>query len=350
MSLDPSTLLRERARFFAAVREFYVEHDFLEVYTPSLLKHCEYDVNNPQFETAVVGLDGREIRRAYLPISPEYQMKALLSEHGGPLFQIAQFFRNGNFSDKHSPCFFGVEWYEPGADYHRSMQVTEQAIRHTLERLGRDRWTWRGSVVDGDASWQKVDVSDAVCELLELDMAQMMVLPSMVEAMRRRSSYPSDETLRAAGKRLSTWEDHFDWCVDVLLDERRLSHHEPAFLMNFPSSHELGEMGEMVPGEPNKVQRFELYICGVELCNGHTELTREQELTSRFARIRAEMPPNKARDVYPDIAKISAGIPPSSGVAIGLDRLFMITLGLDSLHEIHPPALRADLLVPEDVT
>lgn len=347
--MEPSQLLQARARFFQAVREFYTGRGFLEVVTPSLLKHCEYDVNNPQFETQVLGPDGHELRRAYLPISPEYQMKALLSEYPGSIFQIAQFFRNGNFSSKHSPSFFGVEWYELGADYHRSMQVTELAICHTLERLGRERWTWGGSTVDGRATWRKVDVCDAVCDLVGLDLANLMALPALEAAMRGRGYYPAPEKLRAAGKRLSTWEDHFDWCVDMLLEERRLSHHEPTFLMNFPSSHELGEMGEKVPGQPNKVQRFELYICGVELCNGHTELTSRDEMGSRFDQIRAAMPPHKSRDAYPDLGKISARIPACSGVAIGLDRLFMITLGLGSIHEIYPPAVRADLLAPEDV-
>jgi lysyl-tRNA synthetase class 2 len=310
-------VLRARAGMLAQVRAFFAAREVLEVETPVL---CNAGVTDPHLinpTTSCLLAGDHAPRRLYLQTSPEYAMKRLLAAGSGAIYQIGKAFRGDEAGRYHNPEFTLVEWYRPGLDYADIMAETAALLEAVTGRL---------AAVEG------VSYAEAFRRHADIDP-----LRAPLQEIVDRAS--------AAGIRIDDAErlERDDW-LDLLLSHLvapRLGRDGPSFLTEFPASQ--AALARVVPGEPPVAERFEVFIDGIEIANGFHELTDAGEQRRRFEadnlrRDRAGLPKMPIDERL--LAALDAGLPPCSGVALGFDRLVMITLGL--------PALRQTIAFPTE--
>jgi len=308
MSWQPGAslpMLRARARLRQRVRDFFAERGVLEVDTPVLGR---YGVSEPAIDsirTSAPGFDG------ILQTSPEYFMKRLLAAGSGPIYQMGPVFRAGESGRRHNPEFTMLEWYRPGFSLADLMEEVGALVswnldtappavrcyRDLMRRHGRvDPWTDEDDVLIARASEASgIDAAD-----LDRGMALDLLMSHRVEPA--------------------------------------LAHEGPVFVRGYPPDQ--AALSEVIrEGGVDVAQRFELYVNGVELCNGYQELTDAAEQRARFERDNQERRQRGAPGMTPDpglLAALEAGIPVCSGVALGVDRLLMLQMGAASLDEVLP--------------
>ncbi|TLM63004.1 MAG: EF-P lysine aminoacylase GenX [Deltaproteobacteria bacterium] len=281
--------LELRARILQQVRAFFVGRGLLEVETP-----CRIPANAPELH-----IDAVEAAGAVLQSSPELAMKRLLAAGYPDLFQLARVWRDGERGRRHLPEFTLLEWYRRDADYTALMGDCEALLGHLVPG---GRLAWGGAELDLSPPWPRLSVD---------------------EAFRRHAACPVDEAL-ATGR--------FD---EILTDEvePRLGP-GPLFLVDYPAP--LAALARLKPANPAVAERVELYLGGLELANGFSELTDPVEQRARFtadeaARRAAGKPPRPLPEPY--LADLSA-LPPCAGIALGLDRLVMLLAGAAEIGEV----------------
>jgi lysyl-tRNA synthetase class 2 len=294
--------LRERAAVFAEVRRFFDARGFVEVQTPVVVPSPGLDVHLDAFE--LVGGD-RGMPR-WLSTSPEYQMKRLLAEGWSRIYQIAPCFRRGEVGSRHNPEFTMLEWYRSGAAVDDAMADTEQlvaAVTGGLVGLGE-----RGTI-DARPPFERVSVCDAFA---------------------RYAAWSRQATLDAA----ATDEDRY---FRTLVDEvepalARLD--RPVFLVDYPATQ--ASLARVRADDPALAERFELYVAGVELCNGFGELVDPVEQRARLSRDQATRRARglPAHPLDERFLEALARVPPSAGNALGLDRLVALTCGTTDIADV----------------
>jgi elongation factor P--(R)-beta-lysine ligase len=286
--------LRERARVCSEVRRFFDARGFVEVQTPLMVPSPGLDVHLDAFEV----LGGERGSSRWLSTSPEYQMKRLLADGWSRIYQIAPCFRRGEIGARHNPEFTMVEWYRSGAGMGDVMRDTEQlvaAVAGGVVRLGDRRF-------DVTPPFERLPVCDAFARFV---------------------GWSQDETLATA----ATDEDRY---FRALVD-----HVEPAlaglehgvFLVDYPATQ--ASLARRKEADPRVAERFELYVAGVELCNGFGELVDPVEQRARLVRDQAERRA-KGLPVYPVDERFVAAlehVSPSGGNALGLERLVALVSG-----------------------
>lgn len=300
MRVEPSRKLVRRARLMARVRAFFEARDFLEVETPLLVPSPGLDVHLDAFS---VNASGGE---RYLSTSPEYQMKRLLADGYSRIFQIGKAFRKGEIGERHNPEFSILEWYRAPARVEDVMHDTEQLVAAVT-----------GGVV--------------VLEEGAHDTSPPFVRMTVLEAYDRFADCRPEGTLALA--------EHDEEGFFRLL----VNHVEPGilglgravFLTEYPASQ--ASLARRKPGHPSVAERFELYVGGVELCNGFGELTdpvEQRERLERDRRTRRE----RGLPVYPVderfLAALERGLPPCAGNALGLDRLIALACGSRRIRDV----------------
>ena len=294
--------LKQRAAILRAARVFFEERDYLEVDTPVRLPTIVPEVYiTPQKSTD-----------HFLQTSPELCMKRLLAAGHVKLFQICRCFRSGERGRLHLPEFLMLEWYRVGINYQGLMDECEELVKSVILDCGSTPFfpSLAGNY-DLGASWQRLTVAEAFAEY---------------------AGCSAEEALAA-----NRYEE-------VLCDqvEPNLGLDNPVFLYDYPSS--LASLARMKNGDPSIAERFELYIKGIELANGFSELVDPVEQRLRFEKDRKEIMAD-GRDPGPMPEKflweISA-MEESAGIALGLDRLIMVLCGAASIDEVVP-------FVPEEL-
>jgi elongation factor P--(R)-beta-lysine ligase len=288
-------LLAERARVLAEVRAFFDARGFLEVETPVLVPSPGMDLH-----LDAVGAGG-----AWLATSPEYQMKRLLADGYGRIFQVTRAFRAGELGERHNPEFSILEFYRANAGVDDVMRDTEQLVARVT--AGRVRLAGR-----------------------EVTTAPPFARITVCEAFARWAGLAEKETLRLA-------ENDEDAYFRLLVDrvEPALTALDHAvFLTDYPATQ--ASLAKKKPSDPRLAERFECYVAGVELCNGFGELTDPVEQRARFE---ADQEARRARGmaVYPIDEKLLAalaGVPPSAGNAVGLDRLIALACGTTEIARV----------------
>jgi lysyl-tRNA synthetase class 2 len=285
-------LLRERANVIALVREFFAQRDFLEVETPVLVPSPGLDLHLEAFEV------GTRSAARYLITSPEYQMKRLLADGYERIFQIAKCFRKGELGDRHNPEFTMLEWYRANAGIDDVMRDTEDLVAMVTG----------GRVVLGERT---------------IDTRTPVERWTVCEAFERFADIGEDETLDLAK---NDEDRYFELMVDAV--EPGLAALEHAiFLTDYPASQ--ASLARRRPDDPRVAERFELYVAGVELCNGFGELTDVAEQRARLERDREERSA-RGLPIYPideKFVEALARMRPSGGNALGLDRLVALVCG-----------------------
>jgi elongation factor P--(R)-beta-lysine ligase len=323
--------LARRARILDAVRGFFAARGFVEVDTPVLQVSPGLEPHLRAFATQLHDpRDGHAAPR-YLHTSPEYAMKKLLVAGLPRIWQLAHAFRDGERSATHHPEFAMLEWYGAGASYRDLMEECVALVRCCQEAAGAEALSWRGRAADARIEWTRISVADAFREHCSIDL-----LATAPDPLR-----PDVSILAAASRGIAIaphpgddWESLF---FRIFLEriEPLLGLGAPTILYNYPLS--MAALSRRSPDDPRVAERFELYVCGLELANGFGELTDPAEQRARFLADQA-----KKRAIYGDtypidedfLAALEHGLPPCAGIALGFDRLVMLATGAEDIEEV----------------
>jgi lysyl-tRNA synthetase class 2 len=315
-SLEP-LLLRERV--LDTIRAFFKDRGFREVETPLLVAHPGMEPQLEVFETRLVTARGREAR-AFLTTSPEYAMKKLLAAGLERIFQLGKAFRNREeISAGHNPEFTILEWYRANADYRAIMADCEELL---LALLGGTTLSYRGESVDCRPPWPRLSVRDAFLTHAGVDLER----PGALEAAGRERGYAVDP---------GTTREQLYHQLFLNEVEPGLGRPKPTILHDYPI--EMAALARRKASDPRYAERFELYVAGVELGNAFSELTDPVEQRRRLEAEREER--RRAGRVLYDIdddfiAALEAGVPPSAGIAVGVDRLVMLLADRPSIRDV----------------
>ena len=327
---DRAANLQMRGAMLRATRQFFEGRDFAEVETPALQVSPGLEPHLKAFATWLEE-PGAGKRRLFLHTSPEFAMKKLLAAGVPRMFQLAHAFRNAERSFTHHPEFTLLEWYRAGATYRDLMEDCEELLRHTLKASGRTFFTYKGKSADPAQKFQRLSVVESFERFAGIDLLATSPDPQKPELkLLAKAAKP----LGISPHRGDSWEDLF---FRIFLDriEPNLGSPVPTLLYDYPLS--MAALARAKPGDPRLAERVELYVCGLELANGFSELTNAAEQRARFARDRAE----KRRRyglAYPVdedfLAALEAGLPESAGMALGFDRLVMLASGAATIDEV----------------
>ena len=288
------SILHLRAQILQIVRTYFDDRNFLEVETP-----VRIPAPAPEGHIDAMASDGW-----YLQTSPELCMKRLLAADYPDVFQICKCFRKGERGRKHLPELTMLEWYCIGHNYLEMMKQTEELIRYIADKLKMgDTITYQGTEIHFEKPWQRLTVSNAFDQYASMDL------------------------------RTSIKEDRFD---EMLVEEiePHLGLPKPVFLCDYPASH--GALARLKPEDPTLAERFELYIAGIELCNGFSELTDSAEQRGRFQKEqRLRRSCGKKEYPMPDaFLDVLNDMPSACGNALGIDRLVMLFADTDKIDDV----------------
>ena len=286
--------LEQRARIVQEIRLFFVDQGFLEVETP-------HRIPAPAPESHI---DAVPSGNWFLHPSPEICMKRLLAAGYAKIFQMSRCWREGERGRQHVPEFTLLEWYRTGDDYRTLMEDCEMLISSLASTPGQEqRLLFRGQEIDLSPPWERISVRNAF-------RAYSEVTP---EVALDRGLF--DEIM-------------------VQTIEPQLGMKKPSFLCDYPA--ERGALARLSRDDPTVAERFELYIGGLELANGFSELVDPEEQQRRFL-LEQETRRSLGKPVYPmpeTFLDELEEMPPSAGIALGVDRLLMVLLDAATIDDV----------------
>ena len=286
--------LQQRARVLQEFRHFFTENGYLEIETP-------HRIPTPAPEAHI---DAVPSGTWFLHPSPELCMKRLMAAGYGKVFQICRCWRERERGNLHLPEFTLLEWYRAGGDYRSLMEECEELIRFIARAIGTGRTIqFRKSEMDLSSPWERISVK---------------------EAFQRYSHTTVTEALE---------KDLFD---EIMVQdiEPKLGLRKPTFIYDYPA--ERGALARLKQGDPTVAERFELYMGGLELANGFSELVDSEEQRKRFL-MENENRQARGKSIYSMPDRFLADLedmPPSAGIALGVDRLVMLFLDAKAIDEV----------------
>lgn len=310
---------RARMQMYAALRAHFASLDYLEVETPTLLKQPGMEPHIDPFEAPFIPQTGVGERRSlWLQTSPEYAMKRLLADGAPPIFQLCKTYRNGEVSRTHNPEFTMLEFYRPHADYHAIMDDLEGALAAVEAAVAPGRGVF------SKRPFERLTVQQAVLRHTGIDLFAHADGASLARAAKAIGVHVGDSR---------SFDDVF---FHLFLErvERQLGLERPTFLIEYPAS--MASLARLKPSDSRVAERVELYAQGVELANGFSELTDESEQRARLLEEQA-LRRSLGRPAFElDEAFLAAlpRMPPSGGIAVGLDRVLMLALGFEEIADV----------------
>ena len=311
---DRRPFLLSRNRISAAVRAWFSANSFMEAETAILQVSPGNEAHLHAFATRLVTSDVRSLP-FYLHTSPEFAAKKLLSAGEPRLFVFARVFRNRERTALHHPEFTMLEWYRANQPYGVLIEDCAALLRAAAEAAGTRRFGWRGREADPFAAPERITVAEAFARYANVDLLAMLDDRAALAAAAR------GQGLRVADD--DTWADVFSRVISEKI-EPNLGLGRATILDEYPVSE--AALARPTAHDPRVSERFELYVCGVEIANAFGELTDPTEQRRRFESEMAE----KERvhgERYPldeDFLAALAHMPPASGIALGYDRLVML--------------------------
>lgn len=325
---DRRPFLLARQRVQTALRTFFGARDFIEVETPILQVSPGNETHLKAFATELQRPDGTRTPR-YLHTSPEFTAKKLLAAGETHLFTFARVFRNGERTALHHPEFTMLEWYRADETYEALMRDCAEVLAVTAEAVGAHVFQFGGHACDVALPPERLTVAEAFTRFAGIDL----MATAGVAGNDRDGLW---QAARSAGIRVAeddTWADVFTR-VMVEKIEPFLGIGRPTILCEYPISE--AALARPKPSDPRVAERFELYVCAVELANAFGELTDAPEQRRRFIQWMDE----KQRiygERYPideDFLAALALMPEASGIALGFDRLVMLAAGARRIEDV----------------
>jgi lysyl-tRNA synthetase class 2 len=326
---DRRPLLRQRGRLKAAIRAHFESAGFTEVECGALVVSPGNETHLHAFETALTDPDGSS-RALYLHTSPEFAAKKLLAAGEEKIFDFARVFRNRERGRLHAPEFTMLEWYRAQEDYQAVIADSLALLALSTDVVEAKLFRHREAVCDPRAEADRLTVADAFTHFAGIDLLATLSPTGEGDAAALRSR------ARRGGIDVSDdddWSDMFAKILTLRL-EPRLGLERPCILYEYPVCE--AALARVSPRDPRVAERFELYVCGVELANGFGELTDPAQQRARFEIEMAK----KARvydQRYPldeEFLAALAHMPPASGVALGFDRLVMLAMGAPTVDSV----------------
>jgi len=286
--------LQQRARILQGIRQFFIENSYLEVETP-------HRIPTPAPESHI---DAIPSDTWFLHTSPELCMKRMMAAGYEKIFQICRCWRERERGGLHLPEFTLLEWYRADDDYNSLMEECEGLIRFVARTIGLEqKLIFRSHEIDLSEPWERISVKEAF---------RCYSKTSMAKALERNLF---DEIM----------------VQDI---EPRLGIEKPTFIYDYPGVR--GALARLKQDDPSVAERFELYIGGLELANGFSELVDSEEQRRRF-HIENTNRQSFGKPIYsiPDkfLAELD-NMPPSAGIALGVDRLVMVFLDVETIDEV----------------
>jgi lysyl-tRNA synthetase class 2 len=314
-----------RGRVLAAIREFMTARGFLEVETPMMQPLAGGALARP-FITHHNTLD----MQLYLRIAPELYLKRLTVGGVEKVFEINRNFRNEGISTQHNPEFTMMEFYQAYADYHDLMAITEDLISSVARRvLGTDRITVGDREISLAPPFARLSLREAVCEAASRRLNRAIGVADLRvrDGVARLAAELGVEVKPGEGAGKITTSMFESLC------ESRLT--PPTFVYDFPT--EVSPLSKQKPDDPDTVERFELYINGVEIANAFSELNDPAEQRRRFEaqlkdRARGDLEAHAMDEDY--IRALEYGLPPTGGEGVGIDRLVMLLTNSPSIRDV----------------
>ncbi len=317
-----------RSKAIASIRQFMVEHRFLEVETP-MLHPIPGGANAKPFVTHHNALD----QQMFLRIAPELYLKRLIVGGFERVFEINRSFRNEGISVRHNPEFTMMEFYAAYWNHHDLMDFTEAILRHTARATtGSDRINYAGKEVAIDQPFARLSVRDSLVTHAGLTPDEA----NDAEVLRARLKAHGEEA--AAHWKLPKLQfGLFEAAVEEKL-------WQPTFIIDYPV--EVSPLARASDTHPAVTERFELFITGREFANGFSELNDAEDQAARFQAQAANKEAGDEEAMYYDADYIRAleyGMPPTGGCGIGIDRLIMLLTDAQSIRDVVLfPALRRE--------
>ena len=305
---------QKRAQVLQKIRHFFNERNVVEVETPALSQGTVTDMHLEAITCRYNFLSDSSTDQAtnlYLQTSPEFHMKRLLASGYGCIFQIAKAFRHEEAGRFHNPEFTLLEWYRLGFDHFKLMKEVAELLKMVL-----------GCAEPTQRTYQHLFIERVNLDPLSANREQLL-------------------TLIKKHNKLSEWltlEQDNDILLQFIfseLIEPHIGNESPCFVYNFPRSQ--ASLAKICPEDTRVAQRFECYFQGVELVNGFNQLTHVDLQLERFQE------DNRKRKILSlqekpietnFIAALTQGLPECSGVALGIDRLIMLTLKAEHIEQV----------------
>ena len=289
-----SQALQARAKLIQSIRLFFIHHGFMEVETP-------LRIPSPAPEEHIEAIPSDNW---FLQTSPELCMKRLLAAGYQRIFQISKCFRAAERGNKHLPEFTMLEWYVAQFDYHQLMEQCQEMLIAAMKDMGHNQdIVWQNKKINLVSPWERITVADAFFRYAPI---------SCQEALH---------------------QDKFD---EIMVEyiEPRLGIDRPTFIYDYPAK--LAALARIKMNDPTVAERFELYIGGLELANGFSELTDASEQRQRFEEALKLRAANKwARYEMPEkFLQALQTMPQSAGIALGIDRLVMILADTNKIDDV----------------
>lgn len=296
MTWEPSahiTTLHQRAKFTQQLRQFFVERNYCEVETPALARHTVTDV----FIDSFACHNPIDEQKYYLQTSPEFYMKRLLAAGSGPIFQISKAFRLEEAGHNHNPEFTMLEWYNPNYNYHDLMHEVDSLCQQLLQSDPAEKITYH------DLFQHHCDINPHTVSLIEL-----------------RKIAKSHQLDHLANDRDSTLQLIMSYVIEPKLGQKK-----PIFIYDFPESQAaLAALRQ--DGAYAVAERFEMIYRSKEIANGFQELNCEKQQRERFNQdiIKRQLLKKHQPAIDNKFIQCLNSLPNCAGVALGVDRLFMI--------------------------
>lgn len=325
-----------RNRIKAGFRRYFETHGFTEVECAALQVSPGNETHLHAFSTDAA-VNGSS-QRLYLHTSPEFASKKLLAAGEQKIFDFARVFRNREHAALNVPEFTMLEWYRANSEYNAVIGDCINLIRLAAEIAGQSTFRHRDKVLRATTQARRMTVAEAFDTYARIDLL------ATIDADGTDRAYLAMQA-QAQGIRFEptdTWSDIFSRIL-VERVEPHLGFDAPLVLDEYPAAE--AALARKCPQDPRVAERFELYVLGVELANGFGELTDPVEQRARFEHEMSE----KQRiygERYPIDEELLGALehmPPSSGVALGFDRLVMLATGAPHIEHVMwtPPAGRA---------
>jgi len=332
---DRRPLLLARGRIRDAVRGYFAAAGFIEVECGALQVSPGNEAHLHAFATDQIGPDGAK-RPLYLHTSPEFACKKLLAAGERRIFTFAQVYRNRERGDLHASEFTMLEWYRAEEPYDAVIADCLNIVKLAAEGAGTNRFRFRGREADVARVPERISVAEAFRRHAGIDLFSTLDEKGTPDrdAFATRAAEAGIKTAADDG-----WSDIFSRVLTERI-EPNLGLGAPTILDRYPRVE--AALARACPDDPRLAERFELYLCGVELANGFGELTDADEQRRRFESEMAEKERIHGMR-YPideDFLSALRHMPEASGVALGFDRLVMLATGAQRITSVMwtPPA------------
>jgi len=315
-----------REQIIDGIRSFFKADDFHEVETPMMVKYPGTEPFLEVFETQLRWANG-DTQQAFMITSPEFAMKKLLVAGFEKIFQVCKSFRNGEgISPRHNPEFTILEWYRTNSDYQQIMEDCQRLLLHLAKQInGTTVLVFAGKKYDLAKPWVKLSVSQAFEKWVGLSADQLLEKDEVIKRALKEGYQVDDNT---------TWEEAYNQLFLNLIEPALKQYDVPVILYDYPASQAAYSKKKLT--DPRFAERFEFYLAGYELGNAFSEENDAQVQETIFKNdleLRKDLGKTDYGMDQDYLDALQEGLPPSGGIAVGVDRLVMLFADTDSIQD-----------------